>query len=133
MPATGNFILDKGYDAAAALVKYRFCKFSAEETVTPVAAITDVVAGVPQFDVSTAEVAKGKGASVRVAGISEVECSAAITVGALVELVADGRVRTATASSGARIVGRCTKGTANAGERASVELDMTGGLVGATF
>jgi hypothetical protein len=38
MPATGNFLLDKGYDAAAALTIYRAVKFSAEETVTPVTA-----------------------------------------------------------------------------------------------
>jgi hypothetical protein len=36
MPATGNFVLDKGYRAAGAITKFRAVKFSANETVTPV-------------------------------------------------------------------------------------------------
>lgn len=132
--ATGNFVLDKGYNAAAAITKFRAVKFSAAETVTPVTAATDQIAGIAQFGVSAAEIAKGKGASVRVEGITEAEASAAIAIGALVELIADGRVRTATASSGARIVGRCVGHPAtNAGDRISLKVALGGGLVGATF
>jgi hypothetical protein len=132
--ATGNFVLDKGYRAAAAVTKFRAVKFSAPETVTPVTAIGDMIAGFPQYSVTAGEITKGKGASVRQAGITEAEASAAIAVGALVELTADGRVRTATASSAARIVGRCVGApAAGAGDRISLEVDLTGGLVGATF
>lgn len=132
--ATGNFILDKGYRAAAALTKFRAVKFSAAETVTPVTAIGDMIAGFAQFSVTSGEITKGKGASVRLQGITEAEASAAIAVGALCELVSDGRVRTATASSGARVVGRCVGApSTNAGDRISLEVDISGGLVGATF
>lgn len=132
--ATGNFVLDKGYRAAAAVTKFRAVKFSAAETVTPTTAIADQIAGFVQYGVTAGELAKGKGASVRQAGITEAEASAAIAVGALCELIADGRVRTATASSGARIVGRCVGHAAtNAGDRISLEVDISGGLVGATF
>src|SRR6266496_695900 len=132
--ATGNFILDKGYDAAAALTKYRAVKFSAAQTVTPVTAIGDMIAGFAQFGVSAAEILRGKGATVRVDGVTEAEASAAIAVGALCELVADGRVRTATASSAARIVGRCVgHPSTNAGDRISLRVTIDGGLVGATF
>ena len=126
MPAYGNFVLDKGYDAAAAITKFRAVKFSAEETVTPVTAITDQVIGVEQFGVSAAEILKGKGASVRTDGITEMECSAAIAIGALVSIAADGRCKTA--ATGERIVGLCVKATANAGERAAVRLRLPGVL-----
>jgi hypothetical protein len=124
--ATGNFVLDKGYDAAAALTIYRAVKFSAEETVTPVTGIADVACGVAQFGVTAPEITKGKGASVRVAGISEMEASAAITVGALVAITANGRA--AAASTGARIIGVCTQGAGAAGERCSVALVIGGAL-----
>ena len=133
--ATGNFVLDKGYRAAAAITKFRAVKFSATpETVTPVTAATDLIAGFAQWSVSAPEITKGKGCTVRQAGITEAEASAAIALGALVELIADGRVRTATASSGARVVGRCVGAPAtNAGDRISLELVLDGTPVGATF
>lgn len=118
--AWANFILDIGMDAAAAVTKFRFVKYSAAETVTPVTGIADVPAGVAQFTVSAGDIAKGKGATVRTMGVSEVEASAAIAVGALVEMLADGRVRTITGASGARVVGRCVGSPAtNAGDRIS--------------
>ncbi len=116
--ATGNFVLDKGYNAAAAITKFRAVKFSAEETVTPVTAITDVPIGVSQFAVSAGEIALGKGASVRVLGITEIEVSAAVTVGALCGMTTDGRGKTA--ATGERVLGMFTQGAANAGDRASL-------------
>ena len=126
MPAYGNFVLDKGYNAAGAITKFRAVKFTAEETVGAVTAITDQPIGVEQFGVSAAEIAKGKGASVRTDGITEMECSAAIAIGALVSITTDGRCKTAAA--GERVVGLCTKATANAGERAAVRLRLPGTL-----
>jgi len=132
--ATGNFVVDKGYRAAAAITKFRAVKFSAPETVTPVTAITDQIAGFAQWPVSAGEILKGKGVTCRQMGITEAEASAAIAIGALCELIADGRVRTATASSGARVVGRCVGAPAvNAGDRIALEIDMAGTPVGATF
>lgn len=126
MPAYGNFILDKGYDAAAALTKYRFVKFSAEETVTPVTAIADLAIGVAQFDVSAAEINKGKGASVRLEGISEVEVGATtVVVGNEVQLTANGQVIPAVGSSGARVVGVAVKGAVN-GARAAIRIALPG-------
>lgn len=132
--ATGNFILDKGYNAAAAITKFRAVKFSAAETVTPITAITDLIAGFAQFSVSAAEILRGKGASVRVEGITEAEASGAVAVGAWVELVNDGRVKAAVAASGARIVGRCVGHPAtNAGDRISLKVTTNGTLVGAAL
>jgi hypothetical protein len=117
--ATGNFVLDKGYRAAAALTKFRAVKFSAAETVTPVTAITDQIAGIVQFGVTSGELAKGKGASVRTMGISEAEASAAIPVGSSVSIAADGRVKVA--ATGERVVGRCVGHAAGvAGDRISL-------------
>jgi len=125
--ATGNFVLDKGYRLAPATtaVKFRACKFSAAEVVTPVTAIGDRIAGFHQFSVSAAELLRGKGASVRVAGITEAEASGAIAVGAAVGLAADGRVKTA--AVGERIVGTCVgHPSTNAGDRISLRLDTDG-------
>lgn len=126
MPATGNYIMDKGYDAAAAITKFRAVKFSAEETVTPVTAATDVIAGVAQVGVTAGELARGKGVSVRRMGATEMECSAAIAVGALVGMAADGRCKTA--ATGERVIGVCDEATAGAGERARVTLNLPGFL-----
>jgi hypothetical protein len=132
--AYGNFVLDKGYNAAAALTKFRAVKYSAAETVTPVTAIADQIAGFVQFSVSASEITRGKGAVVRTEGITEAEASAAIPVGSLCELVNDGRVRVATASSGARVVGKCVGHAAtNAGDRIALKVETFGTLVGTTF
>jgi len=121
--ATGNFVLDKGYDAAAALTKYRAVKFSAEETVTPVTAKTDTIAGVSQFAVSAAEILKGKGASVRVMGATEWEVTGTATVGGMAGLNADGTVHDA--ATGDRVVGMFRQG-ATTGNRASVQIVTPG-------
>jgi hypothetical protein len=128
MAAWGNFVLDKGFDAAAALTIYRAVKMSAEETVTPVTAITDVPIGVAQFGVTSGEILKGKGASVRVLGVTEWEASAALTVGThfLVTITTDGRCKPA--ATGERVVGVLVKGASGAGARASVLLHPGGFL-----
>jgi hypothetical protein len=127
--AHGNFILDKGYDAAAALTKYRAVKFSAAQTVTPVTAIGDLIAGFTQFSVSAAEILRGKGASVRVAGVTEAEAAGAIAIGAQVQMEADGRVSALVGASGKRIVGRCVgHASAAAGDRISLHVTINGAL-----
>jgi len=121
--AGGNYGMDKGYKPAVALTKFRFVKFSAEDTVTVVTGKTDVVCGVAQYSVSTAELSKGKNASVRMEGISEVEIASTVSVGDLAGLTANGTIRTAT--TGDRIVGTVTHGATTAGERASVMVEIT--------
>lgn len=123
MPATSNFVLAKGYDAAAALTARRAVKFSAEETVTPVTAKTDVVAGIAIFDVTTSEIAKGKGASIMVEGAAEMEAGGTCTVGALAGLQAAGTVHDA--ASGDRVIGMFRQG-GTSGHHVSVELSLPG-------
>jgi hypothetical protein len=121
--AYGNFDLDKGYNAAAAITKFRAVKFSAAETVTPVTAIADRPIGWAQFTVTTADLARGKGASVRVDGITEAEAAGAIAVGVQCQLETDGRVSAAVGASGKRLVGMCVGHAAvNAGDRIAMEL-----------
>lgn len=105
--AWGNFVYDSGFNAAAAITKYRMCKLTAAETVGPVTAITDMAIGVEQFGVSALEIPKGKGASVRVIGVSEVEASTAIAVGVRCTLDATGTVSAEVGASGKRLVGIC--------------------------
>lgn len=126
--ATGNFLLDKGYRAGAAITKFRAVKFSTTpETVIPVAAITDQVIGFAQFSVSAGEITKGKGTLVRTTGITEAEASAAIALGAAVSIGADGRVKTA--AVGERVVGMCAGHPAGAaGDRITLDLTVAGHL-----
>lgn len=130
MPAAaGNSVLDKGYRAAAAMTKFYCVKFSADGIVTPVTANTDRIAGVAQFGVTTAEIARGKGQLVRTTGISEAVATGAISVGVQVQLESDGRVSAAVGASGKRIVGICVGApSTNAGDRIMLQVDTNGGV-----
>jgi hypothetical protein len=127
--AWGNFVLDKGMDCAAAITKFRCVKFSANETVTPVTAITDTIAGVAQFSVSAAEILKGKGSDTRMIGVTEAEASVAIAVGQRCTLETDGRVSAEVGASGKRIVGLCVGSPAStAGDRIAMLVLLGGGV-----
>lgn len=116
--AWGNFVLDKGYKAAAAVTKFRAVKYSAAEIVTPVTAITDNPAGWAQYGISAAELAQGKDCSVRMLGVTEAEAAGAIGIGVICQLEADGRVSALVGASGKKIVGKCVGNPAvNAGDR----------------
>ena len=128
--AWGNFLYDKGFNSASALTKYRFVKLSGNsEEVTAVTAITDDPIGVSQFSVSVAELAKDKGCSCRVWGVSEVEAAGPIPVGSRVQLENNGTVSAMVGASGKRVVGRCVGTPAvNAGDRISCLLIQGGAL-----
>lgn len=127
--ADSNFVLSRGYDAAAAITKHRAVKFTtAESTVTPVTARTDVVAGVSEFDVTAADILKGKGASVAHMGIVTMEAAAAITVGQLIAPTVNGRADVAASTD--RVIGVCVGyPAAGAGERISVLLGLPGNIL----
>jgi hypothetical protein len=92
MPAFGNFLLDKGYDADAAIVKFTAVKWgSSDESVTPCTVAGESGVGICQVGVSAAEITKGKGAPVRRQGITEWECGGTITRGNQVTVDADGK------------------------------------------
>jgi hypothetical protein len=129
MPAVGNYDRAKGYDTAVALTKYLFVKFTGtadatgNPSVTPVTSKTDHALGVSIFDVTSAEIARGKGASVLEEGISPVTASGTIASGDLAGLTATGAVRTA--QSGDRVVGLVHHGCAD-GELCTVDLECPG-------
>ena len=124
---TANYIQWKGYNAAGALTKFRAVKFTAAETVGPVTADTDPIAGVVQMDVTAAEILKGKGASVAVEGDTVMECSANINIGALVVITATGLA--ATGAAGDRVIGHCVEANADgANGYARVHLNPGGAL-----
>ncbi len=124
---TANYIQDKGYNAAAALTKFRAVKFSAAETVTPVTAVTDQVAGVVQHDVTAGEITRGKGASIRVEGDTVMECAGNIAIG--VQVCINGSGQAITATTGDRVIGTCVEANADgAGGYARVHLAPAGFL-----
>jgi hypothetical protein len=126
--AYGNFILDKGYDAASVLTKFRAVKFHANpEAVTAITGATDLVHGVSQFDVTTAELAKNKGASVRVDGVTEWEAGGAITKGAFVTIDSAGRC--VAAATGNKIWGQAWQAASTSGDRVAVQLLKAGGVM----
>lgn len=130
--AWGNFLYDVGFDipAGQAITKFRAVKLTgAVETVSGVSAISDDIVGFAQFGVTVAEQARGKGASVRVMGVTEAEAVGAIAVGQRVTLEADGRVSAYVAASGKRIVGKCVGSpSTNAGDRIALLIDNMNAL-----
>jgi hypothetical protein len=129
MPAVGNYDRAKGYDTLVPLSKYTFVKFSgtadasANPYVTTCAAKTDHVIGVSIFDVTSAELSRGKGASVLEEGISPVVASGTLVPGDLAGLTATGTVRTAQA--GDRVVGLVHHGAVD-GELCTVDIELPG-------
>ena len=120
--ASSNFVLTKGYDAATTIVKFTGVKFSADGVVTPVTASTDVCVGIAQFGVTIAEIAKGKGATVAISGISELECSEQVVAGSIVALGTDAKGKVA--DPGDVILGVATEGASANLTRCSVKLDF---------
>ena len=126
MPAYGNFVLDKGFKAAAAVTKFRAVKGTGNnDEVTPVTAITDAILGVAQYSVSAGEITKGKRIAVRTAGISEMECAGTIQQGAMVCINASGQAVTAT--TGNRVIGVALADGAS-GTRIPVAITLAGAL-----
>lgn len=124
--ATGNFVLDKGFRAAAAITKFRCVKLSAAETVTPVTAVGDVPIGVAQFSVTAGEILRGKGCPTRLMGLTELEVDGAISVGQVIGMASDGRGASAAPTTAVtRIVGIALTASANAGDRITVLLTPT--------
>jgi len=119
---TRNYMQDKGYDAAAAITKFRAVKFSAEETVTPVTAAADIVAGVAQESVSAGDITHGKGCVIAVEGDTEWECSEALAVGTRVAIGNDGTINAA--GAGEKIHGWVVEPTTATGQRARVHLNL---------
>lgn len=121
MPAYGNFIRDKGYDADVAITKYRAVKAGvAAESVTPCTALGETGIGIAQFDVITADLTRGKGASVREDGTTEWEAGAVIARGVDVTVMADGRCQAAAA--GHRVWGVSRQAASGAGVRIAVDI-----------
>ena len=122
---SGNFVLDKGFRllAGQTLTKFRAVKLASPGVVTNVAAVGDMYIGIAQFSVSAAELLRGKGASVRVQGISEVEVAGPVNAGDEVAMAADGRAKGAAPAAGDRVLGiAMTSAAGNPGDRVSVEL-----------
>lgn len=122
MPAWSDYILSKGYDAESALTKFRACKAGANaEGVTAITVAGETGRGVSQFDVSTAEIAQGKGASVAIVGTTPWEAGAAIAIDALVTVDSVGRC--VTAGSGDKVWGQCRLACDASGDIVSVTLN----------
>ena len=126
MPPYGNSIgRDKGYDAEAAISKYFAVKQgTTAEGVTPCTAATDRCIGVALFAVSASEITRGKGATVREAGIVEWQCSAPIAKGAAVTTSANGRCVTAAGGGTNRVYGYARQASANADEVIAVAVNF---------
>ena len=121
MPATGNYLLDKGYDADEALTIYRAVKAgAADESVQAVDTDGEGGMGIAQFGVTAAEILKGKGASVRIMGASEWEAGAIISRGDPVTVDSVGRCKTAV--FGDAIWGSADQDASGAGVRIRVTL-----------
>lgn len=121
MPALGNFIRDKGYDLDAVVTKFRAVKAgAAAESVTPCTVLGETGIGISQFGCTAAELAKGKGASVREDGTTEWEAGGVIARGVDVTVDAVGRCVAAAATQ--RVWGVARQAASGAGVRIAVDL-----------
>lgn len=121
MPSTGNYLMDKGATPESALVKYRACKLgTGEQSVTAITGAGSDGYGVQQFDVTAADLLRGKLASVRPQGITEWEAGGTCTKDG--DATVDSVGRCVDAVSGNRIWGKFLQGTTVSGNRVSVEL-----------
>jgi hypothetical protein len=99
--AGANFILDKGFKVAAAATKFQIVKYgSADDTVTPVTAVTDAAIGVLQEDCPAADVAAGRVCNVRMHGISTCVAGGPITRGTKVRATTTGAVQALAGTAG---------------------------------
>lgn len=130
MPATQNIELAKGYDTASSLTKNRFVKqvaAAATLTVTQCDTAGEIAIGVTVFNVSDAEIIRGKGASVIEDGIAILEAGAAVVEGAAI--MTDNVGRAVTATSGNFILGYCREPASGVGNQCSVRLSFAGAKV----
>lgn len=125
--AFGNYLQDKGYDVSNPIAQFMLVKDDGSGTLTveQVSANDDSPIGVAQFHVTASEMQRGKGASVRKLGISQVYCTGAATNGDQAGSTGDGTVRVA--NSGDVIVGMFVSNAIDGG-RAAVELSLTGAV-----
>jgi len=128
MPATSNFVLTKGKNASAAIVKKRFVKLDTAaadgETVKQCDTLGEYAYGVAQFDVTAPQIAQGKGCTVQVEGRVVMEADGALPVGTPVTTAADGRAHAAAATH--QVLGYVDEPAAGAGNECSVLLSAAG-------
>lgn len=121
--AFGNYLRDKGFDVTGALAQYVFVKGDGSGGVTAITSTSDQPVGVTQFHVTASELARGKGASVRGIGISEIVLGSNCSLGQLAGLLADGSVRVA--QSGDTVVGIFASDGVSGG-RAALDINLPG-------
>jgi len=122
----------KGRNASGAITKKRFVKIDAAaadgESVKQCDAQGESAWGVSLFNVSLAEITRGKGASVITDGRAIVEAGATVANGDYVMAAADGRAITAT--TGNFILGVCDEnGGGAAGDELGISLTLAGSKV----
>jgi len=101
-----NYVLDKGFEAAGAIGRFRCVELGTGEVVTQCNALNDPAIGVSQDTISADDATNGRVVDVRMAGISRCIASGPIAIGDRVRAAADGGVVTlAAATAGQRMVG----------------------------
>ena len=94
-----NYVLDKGFIAAAVTTQFKAVKFgTADNTCTPVTGTTDLVLGIAQEVCATADIGL-RVINVRVCGISECLYGGTVTRGDKLKVTAAGLLITATADT----------------------------------
>jgi hypothetical protein len=117
--ATDYPVLDRTYKAATSLANYQFCavKFSADNTVTPCTAVTDVAVGINQGT----DPANG-GAIIRIFGISKAKASTTIAAGNIIGTSTAATLRPITLASGSTYPLGIAESSAHVGEYFSMIL-----------
>lgn len=124
MPGYGFSGMDKGYDAESVIANHRAVKLgTTPEGCTAITGNTDRAIGVSIFHVTSDEMLRGKGATIREEGIVEWEVgSGGVTRGDAATIDAEGRV--VTAATGNLVYGYVRQ-TGVAGDIVAVTVDFT--------
>lgn len=127
-PATSNFTMAKGRNAASAITKKRFVKMVADDTdsVEQCDTAGEDAYGAALFSVSDAEIAAGKLVSVHTDGRAILEAGEAIDAGQPV--ATDNAGKAVVATSGDIILGMCDEPCDGDGDEVSVDMSKRGGV-----
>lgn len=130
MPASMNIDQAKGKNASSAITKKRFCKLDTTatdgESVLMCNTAGENAYGVSLFSCSSAEIARGKGASIVTDGRAIVEAGGTVNIGDAVATDNVGRAVTATSTQ--FVLGYCDEnGGGAAGDELGINLALAGG------
>ena len=123
MGAGPNYVLDKGFVANEAITQYELVKLTSTEGAVDMAdTANEQILGVAMEGATAAEATAGKVIDVRMMGVATCIAGEAISIGALVNAKADGRVKDIAAAVKQKVCGIALTAAAADGDHIDIWL-----------